>query len=119
MKDVDKVSFLDSPVSPIQPLATQAEAWQAIPGVSDWVLGIIKQGYTLQFALRPPQFGCVVSISVQRSNAHVLYTEVMSLLAKGAVEMVSLAQSVSHNPLYALAAAPRGLQSQSRDYPDG
>ncbi len=38
------------PLETIQPLATWAEAWQAIPGVSDWVLGIIKPGYTLQFA---------------------------------------------------------------------
>lgn len=38
----------------IQPLATRAKPRQAIPGVSDWVLGIIAQGYTLQFARRPP-----------------------------------------------------------------
>ncbi len=36
------------PLETIQPLATRAEAWQAIPRVSNWVLGIIKQGYTLQ-----------------------------------------------------------------------
>ncbi len=30
------------PLEFIQPLATRAEAWQAIPGVSDWVMGIIK-----------------------------------------------------------------------------
>ncbi len=39
-----------------QPLSTWAEAWQAIPGVSEWVMAIISQGYTLQFALRPPNF---------------------------------------------------------------
>ncbi len=38
------------PLEFIQPLATQAKAWQAIPGVSDWVMGIIKRGYSLQFA---------------------------------------------------------------------
>ncbi len=32
------------PLKTIQPLATRAEAWQAIPEVSDWVLGIIKRG---------------------------------------------------------------------------
>ncbi len=47
-------------------LSTWTEAWQAIPGVSNWVLGIIKWGYTLQFARRPPQFGGVVSTSVQQ-----------------------------------------------------
>ncbi|MGL5400902.1 MAG: reverse transcriptase domain-containing protein, partial [Plesiomonas shigelloides] len=36
----------------IQPLVTRAEAWQAIPGVSKWVLGIIKYSYSLQFALK-------------------------------------------------------------------
>ncbi len=37
----------------------------------------------------------MVSTSVQRSTAHVLCTEIMSLLAKGAVETVSPAQSES------------------------
>ncbi len=32
------------PLETIQPLATRAEAWQAIPGVSNWVLGVIKRG---------------------------------------------------------------------------
>ncbi len=67
----------------------------AIPGVSDWVMGIIKRGYTLQFARRPPWFGGVVSTSVQRSTAHVLRTEVISLPAKGAMETISPAQSES------------------------
>ncbi len=40
----------DQSLEPIQPLATRAEAWQAIPGVSKWVLWIIKRGYSLQFA---------------------------------------------------------------------
>ncbi len=53
------------PLEFIQPLATRAEAWQAIPGVSDWVMGIIKRGYSLQFARRPPRFSGVVSTSVQ------------------------------------------------------
>ncbi len=79
----------------IQPLATRAEAWQAIPGVSDWVLGTIKQGYSLQFTRRPPQFSAVVLTLVQSKDAHVLCSEVMNLLAKGAVEMVPPAQSES------------------------
>ncbi len=47
----------------------RAEAWQAIPGVSDWVMGIIKRGYSLQFARRPPRFSGVVSTSVQKRMA--------------------------------------------------
>ncbi len=31
------------PLEFIQPLATRAEAWQAIPGVSEWVMGIINE----------------------------------------------------------------------------
>ncbi len=32
----------DKPLEAIQPLVMRAEAWQDIPGVSDWVMGIIK-----------------------------------------------------------------------------
>ncbi len=83
------------PLEFIQPLATWAEAWQAIPGVSEWVMGIIKRGYSLQFARRPPRFSGVVSTSVQGENARVLRSEVMTLLEKGAIEMVSPALSES------------------------
>ncbi len=83
------------PLEFIQPLATRAEAWQAIPGVSEWVIGIIKRGYSLQFARRPPRFSGVVSTSVQGENARVLRSEVMMLLEKGAIEMVSPALSES------------------------
>ncbi len=83
------------PLEFIQPLATRAEAWQAIPGVSEWVMGIIKRGYSLQFARRPPRFSGVVSTSVQGENARVLRSEVMTLLEKGAIEMVSPALSES------------------------
>ncbi len=50
----------DKPLELIQPLVTRAEAWQAIPGVSDCIIGIIKRGYSLQFARRPPRFSGVV-----------------------------------------------------------
>ncbi len=83
------------PLKTIQPLATWAEAWQAIPGVSNLVLGIIQLGYTLQFARRRPQFCSLVFTSVQRSNPHILHAKVKSFLAKGSVEMVSPAQSES------------------------
>ncbi len=83
------------PLEFIQPLATRAEAWQAIPGVSEWVMGIIKRGYSPQFARRPPRFSGVVSTSVQGENARVLRSEVMTLLEKGAIEMVPPALSES------------------------
>ncbi len=47
-----------------------------------------KRGYSLQFARRPPRFSGVVSTSVQGENARVLSSEVMTLLEKGAIEMV-------------------------------
>ncbi len=58
-------------------------------------MGIIKRGYSLQFARRPPRFSGVVSTSVQGENARVLRSEVMTLLEKGAIEMVSPALSES------------------------
>ncbi|KAI2650071.1 Transposon Ty3-G Gag-Pol polyprotein [Labeo rohita] len=83
------------PPEPIIPLATRAEAWQAIPGVSDWVLGIVKRGYSLQFARRPPRFSGVVPTVVMSRDAHVLRSVVMILLEKGAIEVVHPAQSDS------------------------
>ncbi len=56
---------------------------------------IIKRGYSLQFARRPPRFSGVVSTSVQGENARVLRSEVMTLLEKRAIEMVSPALSES------------------------
>ncbi len=52
-------------LQPFQPLATQAEVWQAIPGVSEWVMAVIRRGYTLQFARRPPRFRCVLVTTVR------------------------------------------------------
>ncbi len=83
------------PLEFIQPLATRPRPGRAIPGVSDWVMGIIKRGYSLQFARRPPRFSGVVSTSVQGENARVLRSEVMTLLEKGAIEMVPPALSES------------------------
>ncbi|KAL0164048.1 hypothetical protein M9458_039801, partial [Cirrhinus mrigala] len=83
------------PLKPILPLATRAEAWQAIPGVSEWVLGIIKRGYSLQFARRPPRFSGMVPTLVVSKDAHVLRSEVMNFLEKGTVEVVHPAQSES------------------------
>ncbi len=66
------------------PLAKRAEAWQAIPGVSEWVMAMVRWGYTLQFARRPPRFHRVLATTVRRENAQVLRAEVMNLLEKEA-----------------------------------
>ncbi len=55
------------PLETIKPLATRAQAWQAIPGVSDWVLGLIKWGYTLQFTRRPR---CGLHIGSPQHRSH-------------------------------------------------
>ncbi|KAI2659229.1 Gag-pol polyprotein [Labeo rohita] len=58
-------------------------------------MGIIKRGYSLQFARRPPRFSAVVPTLVVSKDTHVLRSEVMNLLEKGAVEVVHPAQSES------------------------
>ncbi len=67
------------------PLAKRAEAWQAIPGVLEWVMAMVRWGYTLQFARRPPRFHRVLATTVRRENAQVLRAEVMNLLEKAVV----------------------------------
>ncbi len=78
-----------------QPLATWAEAWRAIPGVSEWVMATIRWGYTLQFARRPPRFRGVLATIVHSKDAQVLHAEVINLLEKEAIEIVPPAQSKS------------------------
>ncbi len=104
------------PLEFIQPLATRAEAWQAIPGVSEWVMGIIKRGYSLQFARRPPRFSGVVSTSVQGENARVLRSEVMTLLEKGAIEMVppALSESGFYSRYFLVPKKDGGLRAHPR-----
>ncbi len=80
-------------LEPFQPLAKQAEACQAIPGVSEWVMAMIRRGYTLQFARRPPRFRGVLATTVRSEDAQVLHAEVMKLLEKGAIEIFPPAQS--------------------------
>ncbi len=57
---------------PFQPLATWAEACQAIPVVSAWVMNTVRRGYSLQFDRRPPSFCGVLATSVRSEDAHVL-----------------------------------------------
>ncbi len=68
-------------------------ACQAIPGVSEWVMAMIRRGYTLQFARRPPRFRGVLATTVRSEDAQVLHAEVMKLLEKGAIEIFPPAQS--------------------------
>ncbi len=54
---------------------------------------MVRRGYTLQFARRPPRFRGVLATTVRSENAQVLRAEVMNLLEKGAIEIVPPAQS--------------------------
>ncbi len=78
-----------------QPLAMWAEPWQAIPGVSMWVITTVRRGYTLQFTRRPPRFRGVLTTTVRSENAQVVRAEVRNLLEKGAIEIIPPAQSES------------------------
>ena len=77
----------------IQPLAIHATAWAQLPGVSEWVLNIIKRGYSLQFARRPRRCEARVETTVKTEVAHLLRAKIAKLLSKGAIEPLSLAQS--------------------------
>ncbi len=58
----------------IQPLAMWAKAWQAIPRVSEWVMGIIKRDYSSQGC--PETKACLRAQgafhSIQSSGHHAL-----------------------------------------------
>ncbi len=56
---------------PFQPLATWAEAWQAM-AVSTCVMTTVRRGYTLQFAQRTPRFRGVLTTTVCSENTQVL-----------------------------------------------
>ncbi len=75
--------------SPPPPLSQFTEAWQALLGVSEWVMKSMKNGYKLQFFHRPPRFNGVLMSAVRERNASVLREEI-HLLAKPAVETVAL-----------------------------
>ncbi|KAL0172936.1 hypothetical protein M9458_033247, partial [Cirrhinus mrigala] len=76
-------------------LSQFAEAWQMLPGVSEWVMKSIKNGYTLQFFRRPPRFNGVLMSTVREQNASILREEIHNLLGKCAVEKVPLADRES------------------------
>ncbi|CAM4735348.1 unnamed protein product [Leuciscus chuanchicus] len=75
----------------ILPLVLSADAWANIPDMSEWVLNIVKRGYSLQFARRPPRFRAKVETIVKDEVAHLLCAEIAKLLRKGAVETVPTA----------------------------
>ncbi|MGL5393635.1 MAG: hypothetical protein ACRDA8_20035, partial [Shewanella sp.] len=119
----DKTAFLDVPISPTglfgpavdgfaDRFTTAQKASQAMrhflpkrsssvsqsfpkPPAHQLPKATIEQGYSLQFARTPPRFACINHTSVKSNVSHVLRTEVMRLLKKGAIEVVPPAQSES------------------------
>ncbi len=72
----------------LKPLCQFLNAWEVIPGISRWLLGVIKREYTLQLRRRPPRFNGVVQSLTLPRNALFLRQEVCNLLGKGAIEKV-------------------------------
>ncbi len=75
--------------------ATRAEAWQAIPGVSEWVMGDNKTRLFTPIRSKTPALqrrGLHLCAGRERSRSAL---RVMTLLEKGAIEMVSPALSES------------------------
>ncbi len=95
MPTISVLHLCSQSLEPFQPLATWAEAWQAIPGVSEWVIATIRQGYTLQFTRRPPRFRSVLTTTVRNKTAQVPLASVMNLLEKVTIEIDPPAQSES------------------------
>ncbi|XDV39639.1 hypothetical protein PO909_008842 [Leuciscus waleckii] len=56
----------------IQPLAIHADAWAKLPGVSKWVLDIIKRGYLLQFRRRPRRYAARVETTIASRHRRYL-----------------------------------------------
>ncbi|ROJ25236.1 hypothetical protein DPX16_20049 [Anabarilius grahami] len=108
---------------PIQPPATRAKAWQAIPGVSTWVLKIIKRGHVLQFTQRAPFINGVAQTSVENKDVHVLHSEddqesnrfCPVRAPRAYINLFARLNSFSS----ASVAARKAFRSRSPDFPDG
>ncbi len=79
-------------IVPLEPLARRLEAWLALPSPSPWLTCIIRLGYTIQFARRPPKFSGILETAVAVRDATVLRDEIAVLLAKDAIEPVPPAE---------------------------
>ncbi len=76
------------------PFSLKQENWKAI-AASPWVLRTISRGYRLQFAAVPPRFSGVIQSQAQGESARVLQEEILNLLEKRAISVVSPEQSLS------------------------
>lgn len=61
-----------------------------LPGILDWMLSVIQNGFSLQFRCRPPHIKGVIASTVQAQEESVLLQEICSLLTKQAIEAVPM-----------------------------
>ncbi|XP_038147769.1 uncharacterized protein LOC119787801 [Cyprinodon tularosa] len=74
------------------PLAGKSQLWRAC-GASDWVIKTVSRGYRLQFAAAPPRFRGIVQSHARGEHAHILQEEIISLLNKNAIRLLSQEES--------------------------
>lgn len=79
-------------IVPLEPLARRLDAWLTLPSPSRWLTRMIRLGYAIQFARRPPKSSGVLETSVVARNAPVLREGIAVLLAKDAIEPVPPAE---------------------------
>ncbi|KAL0148328.1 hypothetical protein M9458_056390, partial [Cirrhinus mrigala] len=82
MRDVEKVRFLDAPISQAGRFTSRSAPTTGTSGVTPLRPLTMVSG-PFDFASRPPKFHGVLSISVRGENTVVLCAEIAVLLAKG------------------------------------
>ncbi len=65
------------PIVPLVPLARSLGAWLTLPNPSCWLICIIRLGYAIQFARRPPKLSSALETSVAVQDALVLCEEIL------------------------------------------
>ncbi|KAI2650626.1 Transposon Ty3-G Gag-Pol polyprotein [Labeo rohita] len=99
--------------APLIPLAVRLGAWLELPSPSRWLIRMVRLGYAIQFARRPPKFRGVLFTSVcSDTDASVLRAEIAVLLAKDAIEPVPPAEMKSgfYSPYFIVPMKSGGLR---------
>ncbi|KAL0150903.1 hypothetical protein M9458_053822 [Cirrhinus mrigala] len=98
---------------PLIPLARQLGAWLALPSSSRWLIRMVRLGYAIQFARRPPKFRGIHFKFVQSdTDASVLRAEVAVLLVKDTIKPVPPAEMKAgfYSPYFIVPKKSGGLQ---------
>ncbi|KAL6465656.1 hypothetical protein MHYP_G00257890 [Metynnis hypsauchen] len=70
----------------------RADQWRACV-VHPWVLSTVSRGYRLQFNMKPPRFNGVLVLIASGDSALILRDEIVSLLNKQAIRVVTVEES--------------------------